>query len=143
MNRFEGDPRLYQSVDGSYLKWVDGQSEMDQGLENQAEISLLTKPGWTGNFFLSPESQIGSDYIDSASGSITVTTLNNIRQAGEAALSSAAFGKVTATITNPKSTRIKAVFLIEPPGKNIQELILSGNGQNWINQAVHPAYKRS
>lgn len=141
-NNFEGDPRLYQGVDGSYFIFRDGQPVMDQGFENQAEIAILTEPGWVGNYFLPAESQIGSNFIHETRKSITRTTINNLKQIAEIDLKSKNFGTVTAEITNPESNIINSKFVINPPGETAQELLLIGSAQNWKSQAVNPAYRR-
>lgn len=141
-DRFEGDPRLYQDQDGSFLVYKAGNPTMDTGLENVVELSLLTTPGWVGNYFLPEESQIGSGFINATRQAITTTALNDIRQEGEKALASRVFGKVTADIKNPVSTQIKANFIIEPSGQEIQKIELTGQGSNWIGQAQNPAYRK-
>ena len=141
-NRFDGDPRLYQGVDGSYLIFKGGQPVMDQGLENQAEIGLLTTPGWVGNFFLPVESQIGSEFINQATGTITITTLNNIRQEGEKAMAASNVGEIISDVINPSSNQIKASFILRPSAGEQQKIELTGSGSTWIGQATDPAYRK-
>lgn len=140
--RYQGDPRIFLGENGSYFSYKGGQPVMDRGFENQVNIQLLTRSGWVGNVFLPPEKQIGSIFLDTARGSITVDKLNDIRQAAENALKNQAFGKVTSTVTNPKSSFLNVENIIEPPGQDIQKLILQKNWGNWIAQAEDPAYRR-
>lgn len=142
MSRFEGDPKITIGPDGWTLTFKGGQPEMDQGLENMATIALMTKEGWVGNIFLEPDEQIGSDLRKIASGSITINSLNDIRQSAEKALKNPAFGKITPTVRNPISQNIFLETLIQPPGRDVEKLILTKNGQNWINQAIDPAFRR-
>ena len=140
-NRYEGDPKIIITENGWTLQYKGGQPVMDQGLENLANIALLTKPGWCGNIFLPQDSKIGSDLRDTAAGAITISKLNDIRQSAEKALKSKSFGSVTATVTNPNANYVKIVSLINPPGRDSQQIIIQQNGQNWINQADNPAYR--
>jgi hypothetical protein len=140
---YSGDPYLTLGPDGSTLHYVGGQPVMDQGLENQVLIALFTKPGWAGNTLLSDTDQhIGSDFIEAANQPITLQSLTDIEQAAVRALQSPAFGRVTATVTNPESDRIRAEILIEPPGQDSQTIVLTRNGLNWQAQAVNPAHAR-
>jgi phage gp46-like protein len=116
---------------------------MDQGLENQALISLFTRPGWAGNvFFADPNQKIGSDFIDAANQPITLQSLTDVEQAAVRALQSPAFGRVTVTVTNPYSDRLNVEILIEPPGQDSRTIILTRNGLNWQAQADNPAHER-
>lgn len=142
LERYQGDPRIYLGPDGSFFSYKGGQPEMDRGFENQVNIQLLTRPGWCGNIFLEPESQIGSNFLDTSKGSVTIDKLNDIRQAAENALRNQAFGKITAKVINPERNYIQVEIIIEPPGKDIQRLVLLRNWNNWIQQAIDPAYKR-
>jgi len=140
--RYQGDPRIFLDENGSYFSYKGGQPVMDRGFENQVNIQLLTKPGWCGNVFLPPGKKIGSTFLDTAQGAITINKLNDIRQAAENALRNQAFGKVKSTVTNPESSFLNIENVIEPPGQDIQKLILSKNWGNWIAQANDPAYRR-
>ena len=140
---FSGDPKLVMTLDGSKLVFKGGQPMMDQGLENLALISLFTGKGWVGNAFISdPDKKIGSDFEIAANRPVTLKSLNDIALAGEKALDNPAFGKLMVDVTNPNSYRVDATITIESPGKDINTLILTKNGQNWINQNVNPAYRR-
>jgi len=141
-NRFEGDPKIIVTQDGWDLQYKGGQPVMDQGIENIVTISLLTKEGWIGNIFLTEKQKIGSRVRELAAGTITISKLNDIRQAAEKTLDVDVFGNVISTVTNPVSSYVKLNILIQPKGSDIQELTLQKNGQNWINQAGDPAYRR-
>lgn len=135
LDRFQGDPRLIMHNSGVTLDFLGGQPDMDQGFENQAQIALFTSPGWWGNLLTdNPDEKIGSNFEEQARGAITLSKLNDIKQSGESALASPAFGNVEMTVTNPEHWRIDATTLIQPPGQDVQELLISRNGQNWINQ---------
>lgn len=137
---FEGDPRLILSASGSRLQFVGGQPLMDKGVENLALISLFTSPGWAGNLLIKED--IGSDFENAAKQPITLSALNDIRDAAERALKTAAFGDVTVEVTNPTSDRLDVFIIIDPPAENPQQLQLTRNGQNWIFQTIDPAYKK-
>ena len=141
-NRFEGDPKIIVTEDGWTLYYKGGQPVMDQGLENIVTISLLTKEGWIGNIFLTEKQKISSRLRKLASGPITISKLNDIRQESEKNLDVDVFGNVISTVINPVSSYVKLNILIQPKGSDIQELTLQKNGQNWINQAGDPAYRR-
>lgn len=142
-DRFDGDPRLFLDADGAFLDFQGGQPVMDPGVENLALIGLHTKPGWWGNSLIDdPEKQIGSDFEETARGAITLSSLNDIRQAAEKALADPAFGRIEVDVTNPVSNRIDVTNRINPPGKDILELTVSSNGLNWIEQADNPAHRR-
>lgn len=143
MDIYQGDPKIIVDEDGADLKFVGGQPVMDQGLENLAIISLLTRPGWVGNDLLDDVNEkIGSDYEDSANKAITLSSINSITDAADKALSSDVFGKKTIEVSNPISNRIETNILIEPPGSDIFELILSRNGLSWQAQKINPASER-
>ena len=140
---FQGDPAIKITPNGATLVYIGGQPVLDQGIENQALISLFTAKGWAGNFLLPPESQIGSGFEKEArTAPITISSMARLEKVAENALKAPIFGKVTAVASNPESW-IKAVNIrIEPPGGVAFEINLVSNGQNWFNQAVNPAHER-
>jgi hypothetical protein len=143
MSYFEGDPRLFLSKDGSFIQFEGGQPVMDQGLENQAMISLFTRRGWCGNVLLREASQqIGSDFEAAHDQPITMNTLNQIRDAAEKALKYNAFGNIEINVTNPQSNIIRTEILIQPPGMDIKKLILERHGMGWVAQLSDPASTR-
>ena len=141
-DRYNGDPRLFLGPNGSYFKYKGGQPVMDRGFENQVNIQLLTNQGWCGNTLLPPDRQIGSNFLNTTKGAITIDKLNDIRQAAQQALKNQAFGNITLTVRNPESDFLDIEILIEPPGKDIQVLQLQRNWGNWVAQAKDPAYRR-
>ena len=143
MSIYQGDPRLFLDGNGAYIKFKGGQPVMDRGLENMVLMKLFTRSGWPGNvLFLNPAERIGSDFELSLEQPITLTSLNNIRNAAIRALSDPAFGSVDVVVTNSESYRIDIIITIEPPGQDIQKLLVTRNGLNWIAQKLDPAYKR-
>lgn len=131
----QGDPLILIGQNGAAITWVDGQPVMDQGLENSALIALFTARGWAGNKFLSPDEQIGSDFEESARGPLTRSKLAAIEQAAVAALSGSLY-QVGAEASNPSGHRVDITVTLKPPGADLQTLLLSRNGQNWLNQAA-------
>ncbi len=116
---------------------------MDSGLENQAQISLFTAEGWAGNFLFDDADQhIGSDFEEIARQAITLSGLALIEKSAERALDSDIFGTVRAVVTNPQSWQRDVLINIQPPGEDRQTILLTSNGQNWINQDEDPAHKK-
>lgn len=147
-NRFQGDPSVKITPDGAKMKFISGQPEMDQGLENAAQISLFTKKGWWGNsVFVKEENKIGSDFETATQKPIVaIQTLNDIIDAASKALawmkSSKVASKIEVTATNPNANNIRMKAIITPPGQDIQELLFLKNGVNWLAQAQNPAHER-
>lgn len=143
IDNFQGDPALRLTNNGATLTYKGGQPVMDAGLENQAQISLLTRQGWAGNLlFADVAQQIGSDFEEKTSAAITLSGLALIENAAENALDSELFGTVTAEASNPTSSRTNVVIDVQPPGQDTATILLAKNGQNWINQAANPAHER-
>ena len=138
---YSGDPYLTLGPDGSTLHFTGGQPVMDQGLENQAIISLFTDEGWAGNAFIAdPDKKAGSDFLAATRKPITLSQLTEIEQAAVRALKSPAFGRVTATATNPVSNALRVEILIQAPGQDSRTIILTRSGLNWQAQALNPAH---
>ena len=134
---YQGDPKLTLDCDGADLTYKDGQPVMDRGLENLALISLFTEEGWGGNaLFRDPAQKVGSGFMEAHRQPINLSALNDIRDAAEKALDIDVFGSVEAVTTNPRSDVIRTVITIEPPGKDLQTLIITKNGLNWIAQIL-------
>ena len=140
--RYQGDPRIYLGPNGSFFSYKGGQPEMDRGFENLVNIQLLTYPGWCGNIFLQPESKIGSNFLSTAKGTITIDKLNDIKQIAEKVLRNQAFGKITTNVINPERNFLIIEIIIEPPGQDVRRLTLLRNWNNWIEQSEDPAYRR-
>ncbi len=140
---YEGDPKLILGLNGSTIKVVGGQPVMDRGLENFAIISLLTKPGWVGNFFIRDDAEkIGSDFEDTALETRTLSSLRAIEDSAERALSSPLFEDIDVDVRNPESAFIEVDILLKLPNQDTRRLKLSKNSANWESQAVEPASRR-
>lgn len=151
---FEGDPRVFMGENGSFLSWVGGQPVMDSGLENAVFISLFTtleprrsRLGWAGNYlYPNTDYHIGSRYIESTRQPITLSALNDIRQAGLDALAwmrtKQLVSDIQIDVTNPQGDQLRTEILIRPPDLPIQKLLLIKNGINWIYQIEDPANLR-
>jgi len=142
MNIFQGDPLIRIENAGATLVFKGGQPVMDSGLENQVFISLFTREGWAGNFLLEEANRIGSGFEIAAKKAITLTSLAELEKVAENAVAAPVFGNVQATAINPTSSRIDLIVRVEPPGGTPAEILLTKNGQNWLNQASDPAHKR-
>ena len=141
MDRFQGDPKIIIDADGANMLFRGGQPLMDQGLENYAMISLFTHEGWVGNYLIDDTDQhVGSAFEKTAKGTIRLSTLNDVKQAGEKALSG--IGNASLEVSNPSSSQIIVKALIKPQGDDVQTLIVSKHGANWANQAKYPANVR-
>lgn len=137
---FSGDPKLFLTPDGMTLRFTGGVPFMDQGFENFTTISLFTAPNYWGNTLKKGGLKYGSSFFDRTSVKKEPITLANLAAWGKAAekdLKYNPFGKVTVTITNPQSNKIKLVARLEPPTGDTIELSFLRNGQNWINQALY------
>jgi hypothetical protein len=140
---YEGDPKLILTENGVNMRFVGGQPVMDRGLENFALISLFTKPGWVGNFFIRDESEkIGTDFEKEAMETRTLSALRRIENSAERALSNPLFEDIQVTVINPQSDFIDVTALLKPPNQDTKILKLSKNSANWINQADEPANRR-
>lgn len=154
VSRYTGDPAVFIDENRAYLIFRGGQPLMDAGLYNAVILSLFTryetdgKP-WPGNLLFDTDSQrVGSDFERAASQSLTIATLNDVRDAAEKALAwmlkpgSRLASKITVTTSNPTGSVLRVVILIEPPGRDIQQLTLERHGQNWIAQINDPVHER-
>lgn len=137
-DRFSGDPRILIGPNGADFDYEGGQPIMDAGLENQALLSLFTRPGWCGNTYLPAAQQIGSDFEDTARQGITLATLADIGNAAERALKSNLFPQLAVTVSNPVSTNLRVVASFGPG----QALTLDRRGMLWAAQAASPASGR-
>ena len=140
---YSGDPRVFLSANGARLYYKGGQPVMDQGIENSALIDLFGGEDWAGNiFFDDEEEKIKSKFLKAASGPITIGYLRDVEQAAEQSLTSSIYGTVKATATNPSSFITQVNILIEPPGGEAFNLLLTKNGINWQFQKLNPAHAR-
>ena len=137
---YSGDPKIFLTPDGMTLKCNDGVVEKDQGFENFVTFSLFTAPGYWGNTLKKGGLKYGSDFYNRTNVKkepITLANLNAWEKSAEKDLKYNPFGKVTVTISNPQSNKIKLVSRLEPPTGDAIELTFIKNGQNWINQALY------
>lgn len=143
-DNFEGDPKIFLTDEGADFSFNDGQPIMDSGLENNALMSLFTTEGWAGNLLLLPDNQIGSDFEQKATGSITLSKLSEIQNSANRALSSSV-QKVTdnqVKVANLTGTKIDLSVRLSPVSEDAEVLLSSDGGLNWRNQAKNPAYKK-
>jgi hypothetical protein len=140
---YQGDPKIILTEDGATLKFVGGQPVMDRGLENFALISLLTKEGWVGNYFIRDEAdKLGSDFLEVSAGARTLSSLRRVENSGERALKSPLFESVQVSASNPVSDFLDVAALVKPPNQDEMKLKLTKNSANWQSQAVEPANRR-
>lgn len=145
-DRFQGDPAVFIDEDGAYMVFKGGQPVMDQGIENAVKISLFTKPGWWGNALETEDSKkIGSDYELVALEAITIDSPSRIEEAINRALKwmiKTKLAKFDVTVINTNDHRLDTKIIVEIPGKDIQEFIITKNGLLWKAQAQYPANER-
>lgn len=135
---YEGDPKIFIDEEGAEFNFPGdgGQPEMEQGVENVAIISLFTRTGWAGNFYLRKQSQkIGSDYEVNTDRPITLSSLDAIRQSTLTALDDPIFSNVSSVVTAPGPGRLNNIIKAGPPGRNLDEIVVQRNGLNWILQS--------
>lgn len=142
---FQGDPRVFITNNGANMDFRGGQPVMDQGLENYAILQLFTKLDWIGNtLFRNPNHHIGSDYEEANLEPITVSSLNDIRDAAEKALQvmidTGLASEIIVDTSNPSGNIRETTILIRPVGADAFELLVSKNGDNWIAQIKDPAH---
>lgn len=147
INQFDGEPRIFITQNGATMFFIGGQPVMDGGLENAVLISLFTKPNWYGNiFFPNSNQKIGSEFENVSNQSITIANLNDRRQIAQNALSwmtkTNLASEIVVDVTNSTSFKVDTSILIKPPSRDLQELILTKNGNNWIFQTLTPANRR-
>jgi phage gp46-like protein len=53
----EGDPKLIKTQDGVDFNVINGQPDMDTGLQNAVFLSLFTRPNWIGNSLAESEAE--------------------------------------------------------------------------------------
>lgn len=144
IDNFDGDPRIVVDADGADIVYRDGQPVMDAGLENSDTIALLTAPGWPGNDLLPPDQHIGSDFEKLATGPVTRSKLIEIENAARLALTGPIVDTDTVEVSagNPSGTRVDVRIRRTPPGQDVDRLLVTRDGLNWINQANAPASER-
>lgn len=140
VDQFDGDPFITIRPDGSDYIIRGGQPVMDQGLVNHVNMSLLTEPDWWGND-IEPiaERKVGSRFIVAAREPITRQSLLDTNKAAIQDVQGDEFADVQATTTNPVTQQLRLELLLIPPSNELQTLVLTRVGQNWINQKNNPA----
>jgi hypothetical protein len=128
---FSGDPKLYLTENGAAFRYRAGNPVMERGVGNAALISLFTREGWPGNIFLPPAARIGSDFEETARGTLTLSKLADVERAAEIALESKLFPAPRARARNPNSDSLAVEITIGPGGA----LSLNREGPLWTAQA--------
>lgn len=144
---FQGDPRLVMGANGTTLKFIGGQPVMDAGLENYILIRLFTKQGWVGNYlFPDLDNQIGTDFEEVASGTLTLQKLIDIEKAAERALKKlvdTGFAEsVRAEVFNPQTDNLRLNITVKQPDQEAETLTLNRVNSVWRSQFDDPAYKK-
>lgn len=144
IDKFEGDPKVFITNDGAEMVVEGGQPIMDAGFENAVNISLLTKEGWYGNYLIAdPDEHVGSRFIKESKKSITLSMLvkvsNAINNALQWMIDTGIISKVDPVVKNPSGAKLESEVTLEPPGQDIEKLLLTNNGNNWIAQKLDPA----
>jgi phage gp46-like protein len=144
---FQGDPRLVIGTNGTTLKFTGGQPVMDAGLENYILHRLFVKQGWVGNFlFPDTNNQIGTDFEETASGTLTLQKLTDIEKAGERALKKledTGFAEsVRVEVFNPNADSLRVEITVKQPDQEAEQLTLSRVNSVWRSQFLDPAYEK-
>jgi len=116
---YDGDPKLYDTGDGTDLLIESGQPVMDEGLENAVYLSLFGGASWWGNSISSSSEKLNSNF-ETINGR---TLTNATRQAAEeyarnalAWLTTEGVAKsVTVEATIPAVGMLGLVITIEQP----------------------------
>lgn len=143
-DNYDGDPKMVITADGADFVYNDGQPVMDSGLENNALIALFTQPDWAGNILMPADSQIGSDFEDLATGTITLSKLAQVKNAADRALDDGQ-QKITqnlVTVGNSAGSKMDVSIRLSPVSEDAEILLSSDAGLNWRNQAKNPANKK-
>jgi peroxiredoxin len=146
MNNFEGDPKVYITANGADLAFRDGQPVMDRGLENAVVLSLHSRK-WFGNLYLRDVAQkLNGRFEVAAEGPITLSNLANIENAAisdlQPLIDTGVASRVRAATENNSGTSTRTVIAVSPPGADLFTLVATRHGNNWISQALDPAYLR-
>ena len=106
------------------------------------ELPTHPSPGWVGNSLLS--SKIGSRFESVATGSITRTKLAEIENEAMIALDAdtANTESIDVSVSNPSGSSISVLITREPVGRDVNQLLLTHHGLNWVNQILDPANER-
>ncbi len=145
-DRTQGDLKVFLTKEGADFDFSGGQPDMDTGLGTAAIMSLFSSEPWIGNTFNAPEERIGSRFESETQKAITVTQLENIRNAALAdlqwMLDSGAASKLDVSVLLPAHDRLEVTVLITPPGSTPRSLQFTRYGVNWVSQETDPRTQR-
>jgi len=144
---FQGDTRLIIEPNGTTLTFTGGQPVMDAGLENYILHRLFVKQGWAGNYLFSdPNNQSGTDFEETAAGTLTLQKLTDIEKAGERALKKlqdTGFAEsIHIEVFNPSADSLRIEITIKQPDQKAEQLTLSRVNSIWRSQFLNPAYEK-
>ncbi len=147
IDAFQGDPAIKFTIDGTTLKFIDGQPVMDLGYENTVLLSLFTEEGWVGNIFADTEGEIlGSKFLEATRQTITILSLEDIRKEAINALQwlvdDGQFKAVDVTVINTTASNIFVRITITPPNGEAVNLTLENFGATWRFQKEDPVNRR-
>jgi len=145
--RFQGDPKIIIDEDGAELTFQAGQPVMVRGIENAVILSLFTESDWIGNTLVTrPTQKFGGKFLEAIKQPITVSALNDIRNAAlsdlNALIEIGLFEEIDVAVKNPQSTRLSVVIVVKPPGSELEVFLLTNNGLLWTFQTIDPAHAR-
>lgn len=122
----DGDPRLTLTPDGGDITLLNGQPDMDQGLETAVLISLFSGSGWWGNVASALDEQVGCELEELTTRTLTNQTRLDAEEAARKALawmlSAGVAAKVTVAATLPALGWLVLAVTIEQPGGSVTEL---------------------
>jgi len=147
MNRFQGDPKIVIDEDGAELTFQAGQPVMDRGVENAVILSLFTESEWIGNTLVTrPTQKFGGRFLEAIKQPITVSALNDIRNAAlsdlNALIEVGLFEEIDVAVKNPESKKLSVLIVVKPPGSELEVFLLTNNGLLWTFQTIDPASAR-
>jgi len=144
---FQGDPYLQVTADGIGVTFKDGQSIMDQGIENTTVLRLIFKKDWFANAYLSTERRIKkSQGLVALSKPLTVNSINNAKRGFISDLKPlkdrSLVSKIEVDITNPKGNSVDVIIRLYKPSGSLVTLLAQRNGLNWFWQVQNPANRK-
>jgi hypothetical protein len=135
----EGDPKMFLTVDGMDLNFVEGVPLMEAGLENVAIITLGTE----ANFALNKVARngyeaVGSTFIEESKKAITANQIRIVEDAAERgfdfAVESGLIKAALAELVYAESVGYQIRITLTPPTGADTILVYSRNGENWVYQ---------
>ena len=122
----DGDVRLTPTADGGDITLLNGQPDMDQGLETAAYISLFSGPAWWGNLAGTLDERAESELEDLLSQTLTNQTRLDAEEYARRALvwmtRSVIAARVTVEATLPALGWLALTVTITQPGTDPQVL---------------------